>query len=148
MENKTVSDEATIANSFNTFFANIGYNISHNVPASRKPFDKYLPNHNAKSIFLDPVHPMEVIDVTRKLKPKTSSGSDGISSKLLIKTIYEIVNPITHIINLSLQTGIFPNELKCAKVIPIHKSGDPCILNNYRPISLLSSFSKLLERIM
>jgi hypothetical protein len=148
VENETVSDEDAIAKGFNTFFANIGYNISHNVPQSRKPFDKYMPHHNVKSIFLDPVHPMDVINVTRKLKPKTSSGSDGVSTKLLIKTIDEIVNPITHIINISLQTGIFPNELKCAKVIPIHKSGDPSILNNYRPISLLSSFSKLLERIM
>ena len=148
VDNETVSDEDAIAKGFNNFFANIGLNISHNVPASRKSFDKYLPHHNAKSIFLDPVHPMEVINVARKLKPKTSSGSDGVSSKLLIQTIDQIVNPMTHIINLSLQTGIFPDELKCAKVIPIYKSGDPCVLNNYRPISLLSSFSKLLERII
>jgi len=148
VDNKTESDEDAIANGFNNFFANIGYNISHNVPTSSKSFDKYLPQHHAKSIFLDPVLPIDVINVTRKLKPKTSSGSDGISSKVLIKTIDQIVNPITHIINLSLQTGIFPNEMKCAKVIPIYKSGDPCILNNYRPISLLSSFSKLFERIM
>jgi hypothetical protein len=148
VDNKTVTDEDAIAKSFNNFFSNIGFNISHNVPVFRKSYDTYLPRHNAKSIFLDPVHPMDVINVARKLKPKTSSGSDGVSSKLLIKTIEQIVNPITHIINLSLQTGTFPNELKCAKVIPIYKSGDPCILNNYRPISLLSSFSKLLERIV
>ena len=82
------------------------------------------------------------------MKPKSSHGEDGISTKLLTKTIDTILNPITHIINLTFETGIFPTDLKCAKVIPIHKSGDPCLLNNYRPISLLSSFSKILERTM
>ena len=99
-------------------------------------------------MFLDPVLPTDVINVIRKLKPKSSSGSDEISTKLLIKIVEHIVIPITHIVNISMETGIFPNELKYAKVIPIHKSGDPRILNNYRPISRLSSFSKLFERIM
>jgi len=66
----------------------------------------------------------------------------------MIKTINKIVDPLTHIINLSMETGIFPSNLKLAKVIPVFKSGDKCLLNNYRPISLLSSFSKIFERIM
>ena len=91
---------------------------------------------------------MDVKNVAMKLKTKTSFGSEGVSSKLLIQTIDQIVYPITHSINFSLETCTFPNELKRAKVIPIYKSGDPYILNNYRPISLLSSFFKLLERIV
>jgi retron-type reverse transcriptase len=55
---------------------------------------------------------------------------------------------MTHIINQSLATGIVPREMKIAKVIPIHKSSDPRILKNYRPVSLLPAFSKLLERIV
>ena len=69
-------------------------------------------------------------------------------TKLLTKTIDKIINPITHIINLTFETGIFPNDFKCAKVIPIFKASDPSTLNNYRPISLLSSFSIFFEKAM
>jgi len=72
------------------------------------------------------------------LKPKTSFGTDGVSTNLLTLTIDITVDPITQIVNLTLESGIFPTDLKYAKVVPIHKSGDPCSLNNYRPISLLS----------
>ena len=99
-------------------------------------------------MFLDPVTPDDISSIVKKLKPKSSHSEDGISTKLLTKTIDTILNPITHIINLTFETAVFPTDLKCAKVIPIHKSGDPCLLNNYRPISLLSSFSKILERTM
>ena len=148
VENKSVSDKTEIADAFNNFFANIGYNVSHNVPSVNRDFSSYLPNHNVQSMFLNPVIPADIITLTSKFKPKTSYGADGISTKLLSKTIDIIVDPITHIVNLTLKTGIFPTDLKCAKVIPIHKSGDQCSLNNYRPISLLSSFSKIFERIM
>ena len=148
VENKSVSDKTEIASAFNTFFANIGYNVSHNVPRAKKDFASYLPDHNAQSIFLDPVITADILALTKKLKPKTSYGADGISTKLLTNTIDIIVNPITYIVNLTLVTGIFPTDMKCAKVIPIHKAGDQCSLNNYRPISLLSSFSKIFERVM
>ena len=61
-------------------------------------------------------------------------------------TINIIIEPLTHIINQSLKTGIVPSEMKIAKVIPIHKSSDPSVLKNYRPVSLLPAFSKLLEK--
>ena len=134
--NKTVSDQDEIANSFNCLFANIGYKVNNNVPKSNKHFRDYMPHPNTHSIFLDPVIPGDIL------------GEDGISAKLLSKTNDKIIDPITHIVNQTFETGICPVELKCAKVIPILKTGDPCLLNNYRPISLLSSFSKILERTM
>ena len=63
------------------------------------------------------------------------------------KIIDNIVKPFTHICNQSFQTGIFPNKMKTAKIIPIYKSGDKQLLTNYRPISLLSQFSKILEKL-
>ena len=66
----------------------------------------------------------------------------------LIKcTINEIVMPFTYICNLSFKNGLFPNAMKTAKVIPVYKSGDKHLFTNYRPISLLSQFSKLLEKL-
>ena len=56
--------------------------------------------------------------------------------------------PLANIINLSLQKGIFPDNLKIAKVIPVYKADDPSLLVNYRPISLLRIFSKLFEKVM
>lgn len=148
IDGESVSDQSKIATAFNTFFTNIGSNISHNVPQCSKSFDEYLPDHHDHSMFLDPVATEEVVSIAKKLKPKISSGPDEISSKLLINTITEISIPITHIVNRSLQTGIFPDGLKCAKVIPIYKASDKSQMNNYRPVSLLSAFSKLIERIM
>ena len=126
----TVRNKKDIAHAFNTFFANIGYNVTHSVPQSNKSVTSYFPNHNAKSIFLDPVILADIFDITNKFKPKTSYGADGISTKLLINTIDTIILPITHIVNLTFETGIFPTDLKCAKIIPIYKVGNPSSLNN------------------
>ena len=72
----------------------------------------------------------------------------GISTCLLKQIAPLIVNPLCHIFNLSLSTGIVPEKFKIAKVIPIFKTGDSLDPSNYRPISLLSTFSKILEKIV
>ena len=58
------------------------------------------------------------------------------------------LEPLVHIFNLSLQQGVFPSQLKIAKVIPLFKDGDKSLVNNYRPVSVLPLFSKILEQIM
>ena len=82
------------------------------------------------------------------LNPHKSSGPDNISTKLIQDSISEIIEPLIHIYNLSLSTGIVPEKLKMAKVIPIFKKGDESVISNYRPISLLSVFDKMLEKVM
>ena len=76
------------------------------------------------------------------------SGWDSICSKVVKKTYSSFIAPLSHILNLSLASGIFPNELKIARVIPIYKSGDVGNFTNYRPVSVLPLFSKILERLM
>ena len=137
-----------IAEGFNNLFSKIGLQTSQNVPTSNKCFSSFMPQPLEHSIFLDPIAPSEILNFAKKLKPKLSSGHDNISTKLLKETIDNILTPITHIINKSISTGIVPKQMKVAKVIPIHKSSDPSILKNYRPVSLLPAFSKLLEKIM
>ena len=76
-------------------------------------------------MYLEQIEPAKIIDVVNKLKPKLSSGHYAIATKLLKLSIDIIFLPLTHIINISLSTGIFPNQLKVAKVLPIHKSSNP-----------------------
>ena len=77
-----------------------------------------------------------------------SAGHDELPPFVAKSCIDEYIEPLTHLINESLRTGICPSELKLARVVPIFKSGDPSLLTNYRPISILSFFSKVFERIV
>ena len=145
---QTVTNKLEVAGGFNDYFSKIGEKTSHNVPTTKRNFTDYMPKPVPQSMFLEPVIPDTIIETTHKLKSKSSFGHDGISSKILKLSINIIAVPITHIINLSLTTGFIPGKLKIAKVIPIFKSADASQLKNYRPISLLPVFSKLLEKIM
>ena len=80
------------------------------------------------------------------LKTKNSFGHDGISIKLLEEISIELIKPLTILINQCFHTGIVPDNLKIAKVIPLHKKDDPTDINNYRLISVLPSISKVLEK--
>ena len=99
-------------------------------------------------MFLEPVEPFQVANVVNKLKPKMSSGPDEIPTEIIKESINYILIPIAHIINRSLLTGCVPMEMKVAKFIPIFKASDPSLLHIYRSVSMLPSFSKVIERIM
>jgi hypothetical protein len=148
INNSQISDTREIAEGFNNFFSNIGFQTSHNVPQTNKHFSSYMPNKQLHSMFLEQVEPSDVISSVNKLKPKSSSGHDGFSTKILKDTIENIIEPITYIVNQSFNKGVFPDEMKIAKVIPIYKTTEKNLLKNYRPVSLLPAFSKLLEKLM
>ena len=125
--------------------------LSYNVPPSKYPFSSIRSPRNMQSFFLGPVAPSDVSYSAKKLKSKLSSGHNNISTKLMKYTLNYIIEPITHIINQSLCmlcTGIVPTYMKIAKVVPIYKSSDSTILKKYRPVNLLPTFSKLLEKIV
>ena len=87
------------------------------------------------------------MSIIKNLK-EGSSGWDGISPSIVKSTCAAFIEPLTHIFNLSISQGIFPNDLKIARVIPLFKSGNSMSLSNYRPVSVLPVFSKILERLM
>ena len=91
---------------------------------------------------------VEIKQITTQLTSKNSAGVDDISINLLKYSIEFIAEPLSKIINCSFDTGIFPDKLKIAKVCPIFKSGDKDIISNYRPISILPSFSKFFEKLV
>ncbi len=95
----------------------------------------------------DPPTVQEVRNIIFSLK-NAAHGHDGIKSVLIKETIDYIIKPLTHILSLSLKTGIVPQNLKVARVIPIFKTGDSKEFSNYRPISILPCISKILERLV
>ena len=90
----------------------------------------------------------EIKEALRSLKPNKSPGYDNISSEVVNETSNIFFNPLKYIFNFFLQQGIFPGNLKIAKVSPIYKKNEESLLTNYRPVSVLPCFSKLLERII
>uniref|UniRef100_A0A1B6FIE1 Reverse transcriptase domain-containing protein n=1 Tax=Cuerna arida TaxID=1464854 RepID=A0A1B6FIE1_9HEMI len=89
-----------------------------------------------------------MLSIIKSMKPKTSSCLDEISSKLVIKCKEELTVPLTHIINCSIHEGIFPEKLKISKVYPKFKNGSTTEARSYRPISLTSTFSKIIEKVI
>jgi hypothetical protein len=129
INNTNVTDKTEIAEAFNNYFSKIGETTSQSVPKSKKNYSDFLKNPLTNSMFLEPIDTSHVIEAANKLKPKFSTGHDDISTKLLKETIHIIKSPITHIINTSFNTCIFPDKLKIAKVIPIYKTSNKNELN-------------------
>ncbi len=82
------------------------------------------------------------------IQNKSSLDLDGLSLKFIKFIALEISSPLAIIFNLSLSQGIFPDELKTNRIVPIFKTGDKRLCDNYRPISLVSALSKILEKIV
>ena len=142
-----IENREDISNKFNEIFVNLGSNLANKIPNHHTTPKIFLKKRVVESIFIEPIIEMEVLSIIKRLK-NGAAGWDGIHARVLrtIKSI--IVKPLTHVLNLSFISGIFPSELKVANVVPIFKSGDGQIFTNYRPVSVLPVFSKILERLM
>uniref|UniRef100_A0A672FN99 Reverse transcriptase domain-containing protein n=1 Tax=Salarias fasciatus TaxID=181472 RepID=A0A672FN99_SALFA len=148
VEGKENDNMMDVANCFNKFFVNIGSDLAEKIPdVGRDTGNHNFINRNLSSMFLRNVEEKEVIQVVSACKNKTSRDCNDIDM-ILVKNVIECISkPLTYICNLSFQTGTFPNQMKVAKVIPVYKAGDKHDFTNYRPVSLLSQFSKILEKL-
>ena len=137
-----------INDKFAEYFLKIGENLANNTPNSVTDISTYLNKipKNSKSIFLLPCTAFEINKIVSALKPKDSSGYDKITNVLLKDLIEVIVFPLEIIFNQSLKSGIFPEAMKLAEIVPLYKKGSPYLVENYRPISLLITLSKILEK--
>ena len=103
----------------------------------------------SQSLFLDPVTHQEIAEIIKS--PKNGApGNDEINSKILQFSVTPIIGPLSFLCNRSLREGVcvFPLELKLANVLPLFKSGETMLFNNYRPVSLLCTLSKVFGKIM
>ena len=149
IDNVMTTDPTIITNKFNTCFADIGLRLSESVNNTHNAlFTDYLLNPSIYDFTFELITEETTMTILNNLKPKPSCGYDGISTKLLKTCKLEICKSVTLIINQTLSTGIFPDSLKVAKVIPLYKKGNKSLFDNYRPISILPSISKIFERII
>jgi hypothetical protein len=132
-----------MADAFNTYFAAVfTSNTNSSLPL--------ISPSQSSSNFLDSitVSEFEVQSLLSSLSPSKATGPDGVPAYLL-KCCSEVIAPcLTVLFELSLQQGVFPSEWKSANVVPIPKKGDAHEVTNYRPVSLFSQVSKVLERMI
>ena len=129
-----ITNSKEIAEKFNTFFTNIGKNLSKELPVNNIDPISFLSKVNVtQCIFMTPVDAKEIKE---------------IHTSILKQTFHYYLPVLVHIINLSLSQGVFPSELKKAKVIPLFKSGNTDTVSNYRPISILPCLSKVFEKVI
>ena len=135
------------SSTFNKYFVNVGKTLSDAVPAPPSHFSTYLPHTNGQIFTLNPTTVNEVLTLINNSR-ETAAGYDYLSMTLIKRAASALAPLLTHVFNLSIATGVFPQPLKTARVTPIHKSGPTDLCPNYRPVSVLVSISKLLERIV
>ena len=140
-----VSDSDNIANAFNNYFVSIGAELSDSISSNVNPMSyvSYVEN----SMFMPDLKECEVRDVILQLK-NTSAGWDNLPTSIGKKCVDGYLAPLTYILNMCIRQGVFPRELKLARVIPIYKSSSKQSISNYRPISILTFISKVFEKIL
>ena len=99
------------------------------------------------SMFLSDISENEVIETVNNCKNKKSTDAYDIDMHILKTVVKHVSKPFIHICNISFESSVFPNKMKLAKVVPTFKSGEKNRFTNYRPVSLLPQFSKVLEKL-
>ena len=153
LNNELVKDPNIIANSFNSFFSTIVHSLSSESP-DNEGMQKLLRKHTPETLELTelfhfkPTITNEIDKIIRSLKNRNSHGYDEVSSKILKISAPYKKTPLTYIFNQILRVGIFPDKMKYAIIKPLHKKGSTKELKNYTPISLLTNFAKVLEKVI
>ena len=148
VKNIKYHDAKEVSNQFGTYYSELGEKLSLKLQTKSNSITDYLEKikNNPKTLFMSAITTKEIQKHIDKLPAKNSSGYDNISNILLKRIKLSISKPLSIIFNQSLQTGQFPENMKIAKIIPLFKRGLKHLIENYRPISLLITLSKLLEK--
>ena len=143
--NNTVTNNSEISETFNDYFCSIARKLKDGIPKTSSSTNTCTPKYHQNTMYLEPCTISEIAGIIHKLKNSSTSDYNVTVIKQVNHTISKI---LCNVINSSLSLGSFPYSLKIAKVVPIHKSGSRTDVSNYRPISLLSLFSKVYEKVM
>ena len=145
-----VQSEKEVANILNNYFSTVGAELASKIPKpSKKP--EYKTNrytNPARSIFLFKIEENEILKITQTMRGGTAPGPDELPPQAIKDIIELIATPLTHLFNLSITRGIFPQAFKVAKVVPLFKKGVTTDPANYRPISLINVIAKIFEKLL
>ena len=145
--NTNITVPHDIANEFNLYFSTVAKNLQDEIPCSPDDPLEFVKTCQIAINTIEPTTPIELNAIVKSMK-NVGGGLDGINSKIF-KSSYEIIiQELTHFVNICLQNGKFPANLKVAVIKPIFKSGDKQKVSNYRPISILPFISKIMEKII
>lgn len=142
-----VDDVSLIATEFNKFFVGAPNELVNNIgPINDNVTLNITESYNQFSLGLLPFSENELLSLlSNKLKSKQSAGSDEIPLVILKRSLSAIVEPLTYLVNMSFEMGSFPKRLLNNKVIPVYKSKDYQLMENYRPVTVPESLSKIFE---
>ena len=153
---KVVTDQTEVCSIFNNFFVNVAkdigtggtqYEDNFSDHPSIKNIKENLPE-NLPQFSFRPVNPLEVSKIISNLNIKKATGVDNISAKILKSCAPSISHTVSSLINKTFETSNFPQSLNVGQVLPLHKKKDPLNKENYRPVSILNTTSKIYERAM
>jgi len=145
VDNESITSKTDIAKAFKSHFETCAKKLAENLPPGCNTA-MVIPQGEPWSF--KSCNESDLLKIIRTLKNKNSCGIDGLSNRMLKKEAYRFAVLLKPLINESISLGQFPNCLKTANVIPIHKKGSTSDLNNYRPISLLPVISKVFEKVI
>ena len=148
-EDKIHSGSQNIADCFNDFFCTVGKKLSDKIEEDgMQGYRNYMKYQCQNSFFLSAVTYEEVLWQVKNLDSKKTCGPDGIGPKIIKSCPELFANLLNRIFNNAIENGIYPNAMKIARILAIFKKGSKEDPNNYRPISLLSCFNKIFERLL
>lgn len=146
---EAVSDTKKIVNEFNNYFVKVGKNIVESIEMEGNTNDvNFEEVYCNRSIYLEQTNEKEVLEVLSEMNINSAVGFDEISVKNLISIKQMLLPILVSLINKVFESGEYPDILKVARVVPIHKSGPKNKVENYRPISVISVLSKIIETII
>ena len=157
IKDKPSQNPLAITNAFNSYFSSVAEDLlnknftgANSTNNNNDPLAFIHRNFSQlqSSVYLKKTTTHEINKIIHSLKSKDFYGYDEISTRILKIIAPYILSPLTYIFNKILSTGVFPDRLKFSEVRPLFKKGDKTEFCNYRPISLLPSFSKIIEKII
>ena len=148
-------DKPKVAKKFNDFFTTIASTLVAKLPQSTGIFnEQHVKDHYKtknvveNSLNLTVVSEDQVLKIIHAIGINKATGLDNLPSRFIKDGANQIISPLTHILNLSMHHGQVPGDLKYARVVPIYKKSSKTDEGNYRPVSVLSIVSKIMERVV
>ena len=147
--NVLISNQKAVATQFNNFFTNVGSELANQFPPPLTNYTQYLNSSEIQPIFtFYEIDAHDIVPIIKQMDTKKAIGHDNIPAKAIKENILVIAPILVFLINFIIRSSCFPDCLNFARVKPVFKKGDKFSKNNYRPISILSAISKIVEKVL